>query len=395
MFRPPRSLLAALVATTAVVTVALCWFGWRLLGSPDGAHILFSSDRTGSTGLWGQPFENGRPQGSPELLRPDIGASSFSLGLTRSGALYLYRSVGNRDLQIAPIDLATGRLSAPAREFGQGFLPGPRRPDWSRDGRQLAYQACGGDCVAIRSVETGQVRQLPRMVLYPRDPMWSPDGRSLIVAARDKRGRNGLFQLDAQTGAILWTLNGPGFQSHPQWSSDGKRVLYLIRRNGIVEHDLQTGTERQVVKNPLLSLGISLSPDGTYVAARTLDNPNKTQTLQVIHVAGGAPRELLRLQEPDRLDRGPIAWTPDGKSLIVVRTASSRLGVWLVPIDGSTPRKLDLDYSSWIEGAQGSLDEGFRLSPDGRQIVFAMGKNSSEVWALENILPARPRPTAR
>ena len=31
MFRPPRSLLAALVATTVVVTVALCWFGWRLL----------------------------------------------------------------------------------------------------------------------------------------------------------------------------------------------------------------------------------------------------------------------------------------------------------------------------------------------------------------------------
>ena len=31
MLRPPRSLLAALVATTMVVTVALCWFGWRLL----------------------------------------------------------------------------------------------------------------------------------------------------------------------------------------------------------------------------------------------------------------------------------------------------------------------------------------------------------------------------
>jgi len=32
MLRPPRSLLAALVATTmVVVAVALCWFGWRLL----------------------------------------------------------------------------------------------------------------------------------------------------------------------------------------------------------------------------------------------------------------------------------------------------------------------------------------------------------------------------
>jgi signal transduction histidine kinase len=31
VFRPPHSLLAALVSTTVVVTVALCWAGWRLL----------------------------------------------------------------------------------------------------------------------------------------------------------------------------------------------------------------------------------------------------------------------------------------------------------------------------------------------------------------------------
>jgi hypothetical protein len=31
VFRPPHSLLAALVATTIVVTAALCWAGWRLL----------------------------------------------------------------------------------------------------------------------------------------------------------------------------------------------------------------------------------------------------------------------------------------------------------------------------------------------------------------------------
>ncbi len=361
----------------------------RLMGwSPDGAHVLFSSDRTGSTGLWSQGFANGQRRGSPELVRPDIGASSFSLGLTRAGALYLYRSVGNRDLRVAPIDLATGRLSAPAREFGQGFLPGPRTPGWSRDGTQLAYQACNGDCVAIRSVETGAVRQLPRTVLYPRDPRWAPDGRSLVVAARDPRGRNGLFRLDAQSGAILWTLDGPAFNSYPQWSPDGTKILYLLRRDGVMEHDLQTGNGRQIVKNPQLNYDLSLSPDGRFMAARALDNPNATQTLQVIPAGGGAPRELLRVHGPDRIDRGPVVWTPDGRSLIVAQTLSSRLGLWLVPIDGSTPRTLDLDYASWIEGGQGPLDEGFSLSPDGRSIVFPMGKNSAEVWALENILPA-------
>lgn len=167
----------------------------RLMGwSPDGALILFSSDRTGSTGLWGQPFANERVQGSPELLRPDIGASSVSLGLTRSGALYLYRRGGNRDLRIAPIDLTTGRLSAPPRQFGQGFLLAPVTPDWSPDGQQLVYQACGGDCLAIRSVETGQVRQLPRMLLYPRNPK--------VVARRSVVDRRGARHAGAE-----WTLS--------------------------------------------------------------------------------------------------------------------------------------------------------------------------------------------
>ncbi len=357
--------------------------GW----SPDGAHVLFSSDRTGSTGLWSQGFANGQRQGSPQLIRPDIGAS-FSLGLTRAGALYLYRGVANRDLQIAPIDLTAGRLSASPREFSQGFLATPRTPSWSPDGKQLTYLACLGGCVAIRSVETGAVRQLPRTVLYPRDPRWSPDGRSLVVAARDRRARNGLFQLDAQSGAILWTLDGPGFNSFPQWSPDGTKILYLVRGDGVMEHDLQTGTGRQIVKHPQLNHDLSLSPDGRFMAARALDKPNATQTLQLIPAGGGAPRELLRVHGPDRIDRGPVVWTPDGRSLIVAQTLSSQVALWLVPIDGSTPRKLDLDYASWIEGGEGPLDEGFSLSPDGRSIVFPMGKNSAEVWALENILPA-------
>ena len=155
-----------------------------------------------------------------------------------------------------------------------------------------------------------------------------------------------------------------------------------------MEHNLQTGTGLQIVKNPQLNYDLSLSPDGRFMAARALDNPNATQTLQVIPAGGGAPRELLRVHGPDRLDRGPVVWTPDGRSLIVAQTLSSHLGLWLVPIDGSTARRLDLDYASWIEGGQGPLDEGFNLSPDGRSIVFPMGKNSAEVWALENILPA-------
>jgi Tol biopolymer transport system component len=43
--------------------------GW----SPDGKRLLFTSDRTGSPGLWTATFMDGKPQGGPELVKRDIG----------------------------------------------------------------------------------------------------------------------------------------------------------------------------------------------------------------------------------------------------------------------------------------------------------------------------------
>ena len=104
--------------------------GW----TPHGSRLLFSSDRRGSVGLWAQPFTDGHAQGPPELLKSDVG-SSFSLGVTNSGALYVYKRISTRDITIAPIDLDAGRLLGPPVSFTQGFLDGAGDPKWSPDGK--------------------------------------------------------------------------------------------------------------------------------------------------------------------------------------------------------------------------------------------------------------------
>jgi Tol biopolymer transport system component len=43
----------------------MCW-------SADGKWLLFASDRTGSTGLWGLGIADGKPNGAPQLLRSDL-----------------------------------------------------------------------------------------------------------------------------------------------------------------------------------------------------------------------------------------------------------------------------------------------------------------------------------
>jgi hypothetical protein len=54
---------------------------------------------------------------------------------------------------------------------------------------------------------------------------------------------------------------------------------------------------------------------------------------------------------------------------------------------GGQPRKLYIDPNIWLNGTARAGQQGFSLSPDGRSIAFQMGKNVTEIWALENFLP--------
>jgi Tol biopolymer transport system component len=355
--------------------------------STDGRQLLFSSDRTGSVGLWAQTITDGKPVGPAEMLKADIGAV-FSLGLAAEGTLYGYKSVGSRDVRIAGIDLNAGRLQEEPRAFTQGFVAGATVPDWSPDGRFLAYQGCGDRaCVAIRSVETGHVRTLQRGLLFTSSPRWSPDGRTLITAARDRQGRNGIFRIDAQTGEFTNVVYGPGFPAQPQWSKDGAKIYYV--HDGVIERDLTTGANRLLLP-PLASRSqLALSPDGRFLALAGLAfDSGSSRLLQILPTGGGEPRELLRLTDAEKWGAArTVAWTPDSRAVIVMKNTQARNELWVAPVDGGTPRRLDIDADIFTRDADGGLDQGFSLSPDGRQIAFLSGKSAAEVWALENFLP--------
>jgi TolB protein len=55
--------------------------------TPDGQHVLFVSDRTGSAGMWIQEVSDGKALAPPELVKQDTGRI-YPMGFTRNGALY-------------------------------------------------------------------------------------------------------------------------------------------------------------------------------------------------------------------------------------------------------------------------------------------------------------------
>ena len=202
-------------------------------------------------------------------------------------------------------------------------------------------------------------------------------------------GRRGIHLINVNSGEASTVINpDPSARAgHAEFAADSQHIWYSRRQDGvliIIERELASGREQEVIRVPAPgNLPFAVSPNRRYIAVGT--NGGSTSTVLLIPLTGGEPRHLLRVNRPEVLLGDTLGWIPDGSAVIVAKgDASNREELWLVPIEGSQPRKLDIDASGWVFG------EGFRLRPDGKEIAFVgqAGKPGSEIWALENFLPA-------
>ena len=369
--------------------------GW----SPDGGYLLFASNRSGSTDLWAMPVSAGRAHGIPQRLKADIG-NVRSVGITKTGALYLRTPANEVDIEFVSIDLTSGRhVGTPTRPL-QSVAATNLEPAWSRDGKALAYiSRRAGDglagTIAIYSVITGELRELPSLKLaWAQGLSWAPDGRSLAFTAVSLQGQCGLFRVDVNTGDVSPIAHPiPLTYEGPSWSPDGKRLYFHPVNGAIYEWDITLGRQRTIRPAPTAhawrNLGpISVSPDGRWIASYEAPR-GLLQAVVIRAVEGGESREIFKLSDGE-FDVLPMPWTPTSDAVVVrkfarPRSAPTRGGeLWLIPVNGSAPRKLDVDLSGAVDGQLGKI----RLSPDGKQLAYVVGRSyKTETWVLENFLP--------
>ena len=105
---------------------------------------------------------------------------------------------------------------------------------------------------------------LPQVTSGPAAAAWSPDGTELVYAMQGSLWRQKL----GSTEAVQLT-DGPGYDNEPDWSPDGKRILYTSYRNDALELwvlELATGRTQALVANGAANLDARWSPDGSKVA---------------------------------------------------------------------------------------------------------------------------------
>jgi Tol biopolymer transport system component len=377
--------------------------GW----APDGKRILFASDRTGTLDAFLIKITDGKPQGTPELVKTNIGPVR-PLGFTKKGSFYYFYNEGYSDIYTAELDPQTQATSwGQAKKAIERYEGYNTYGEYSPDGKYLAYVskrglAClgnvfirTGNVLCVRSLETGKDRELfPEGLKDFGDPCWSPDSRFIFVVSAPGN-RRGTYRIDTQTGEVtLVVILEQNLCPWPQCSSDGKAV-FLVRRDRtkdycqIVARDLAGGLEKEIYRAPSGEIiwELSRSPDGQWLAFSVNSTDTTTQkytsVLKVIPVTGGEPRELYK-----GAAIWSRTWTADGKNIFFCSRPERendgepyKWDLWRVPAAGGESQKIGLDGLSWHLSAH----------PDGRRIALDLTSthtyNFAGIWAMENFLP--------
>ena len=371
--------------------------------SPDG-HVLFQSDRGGQLGLWSVAVRNGAAEGRPYLLRSSIEPSFSPLGFNSQGDL-LYGVSGSLSepsrVQTARVNFSSDVLESLPENVTND--PGERAsyPEWSRDGRilgHLTYQIGRvSPVLTLRSVASGAVTVVNPRLRYLDGFSFAPDGQSVIANGSDFRGRSGLFRIELPSGDAQLIVPGDELKSlfRPVWSRDGSTLFYARNApefRSYVARELATGREREIARGKLSGVppqdvgelgGFNLSPDEQYIA--TVNRLQKPFAIILISVKDGTSRTMLQSSSTE--NAGIRGWAPDSRAFYANTrsTDGKRVEVVKISIDGEVRPAPGLSSVR--------SDGQFLVQPGGSLIAFqtpseAISSGNSEVWALENILPA-------
>lgn len=372
--------------------------GW----APDGGHVLFCSDHTGTPGVWLLPVRDGRPEGAPKLALPDAW-NVLPIGFVRDGGYYYGVKTGAPDIYVATLGADHRSVVAPPTLAVSRGPGGSASPSWSPDGQYLAFiRRHLPRSLAVRSLESGEVRELGlgEGLMPWGTPRWTPDGGSLVLTARDESASTGAYGLDLQTGRTeLLVAEGIGFAGESIDLSRDGRFLYYASAVGddgepaanygrrVFRKDLAGGATEEVYEAAHQIGYVAISPDGSSLAVaihRLVEEGPGSQIL-VLPAAGGLARELTPFTPG--IGISSITWTPDSRAILyaMYRIDSAKDpadwsgGVWRVAAVGGEPEPIGLEMDGLIQN--------LRFHPDGRRLALVSQRTSFELWVMEGFLP--------
>ncbi len=270
-----------------------------------------------------------------EVTWPTTNAKSNVLVYERDFCLY---SIDPRVQQPKPLKLTiTADYRYEDQEAPRTFTAGFRSPTWSPSGARIAF-VCRGQ-VWTAAADGSDVRPVTGGVDDHRDPAWSADGRRLFYIRISPGSPGQVWISDADGGNGRAVTKDAAEYRKPKVSPDGKLLLAIADAGGggeIRKIDLATGETSPVTD----AESFSFSPDGTQLAC--IRRADGRSTVSLVTLTGELSREL----KTSRSNKFDVAWSPDGKRLIWVESASEGRGLRLDDLEAGTDRMLNVNARS-------------------------------------------------
>lgn len=192
-----------------------------------------------------------------------------------------------------------------------------------------------------------------------------------LLFLSNNSGNKEIYMSDYDGNNLRQITHNGSINLSPQWSPDGKKILYTSYKGGwpcMYILDITTGTEIKVSDRPGINIGGRWNPDGKRLIL-TL-SVNKTPELYTLDLES---MRYTRLTNNHGIDVSP-AWSPNGKKLVYVSDIAGNPHIFMLNFRGGTPKRLTYE---------GNYNTTPAWSPDGNLIAFArMKKGKFNIWVM-------------
>jgi len=349
--------------------------------SPDGNSVAFVRDgeRPGEAGIVVNTI------GSDQMLQlthsngdcspvwsPDGRSIAFTRFADKQITIHIVSADGgaeqkrNAEHPPSPTSTAYSFTSGPTDRTldTNGVIPQHGELDWSPDGKWIAFAGPSG--IYLLSPGDSTVRRLTNPAPMAQDwgPTFSPDGQKLLFVRDHQMGSpNEILSIPASGGEESRILSEPGkVASSPQWSYDGRAVIYSSNRNGhpaLWRASLDApDSVIQIKEAGSPAWDPSVSRRGYRMAYERII---RSLSVWQMDLTADDKRPTMLVPSTSDTDQGPgPQFSPDGKKLAYMSDRYGTMEIWVSNRDGSRPFQLT------AVGLAGTP----RWSPDSQSIAF-------------------------
>ena len=236
-----------------------------------------------------------------------------------------------------------GQIKADDRVIARGY-----EPTTSPDGSRIAFVGTDGDLYVARTDGRQKVR-LTKTKAPEGGPAWSPNGRKIAYTRAD----GGLYVIDVATKKVRKIGGGARLYFAPAFSPDGRKIAYgkeLDEFNSdlfVANADGSKPRQLTHTKSTVDTFGEEATPDFSPDGKRIVFVSNRTgnSELYLMKADGSAER---RITNTPKIDEGRPRYSRDGVRLLYLRFSQGKSELAVSSANGGTPRILGLaDSADW------------------------------------------------